>query len=65
MAMYMKDPVSETVHADAYTVGATRFVVAGATVLLLLLGVWPAPALDMAERGAEGLRPIVMVASTK
>jgi len=56
MAMYMKPAVSEDSHAGARLVGAARWVVGLAAVLLLLLGVWPNSVMDAAADGAAGLR---------
>ncbi len=57
MAMYMKSAPSEDAHSGSGLIGAARWVVGIAAVLLLLLGVWPNRVLDMAADGAEGLRP--------
>jgi NADH-quinone oxidoreductase subunit N len=56
MAMYMKPAVSEDSHAGARLIGAARWVVGLAAVLLLLLGVWPNSVMDAAADGAAGLR---------
>ena len=57
MAMYMKSAPSQDAHSGSGLIGAARWVVGIAAVLLLLLGVWPNRVLDMAADGAEGLRP--------
>jgi NADH-quinone oxidoreductase subunit N len=57
MAMYMKSAPSEDAHSGSGLIGAARWVVGIAAVLLLLLGVWPNRVLDLAADGAEGLRP--------
>ena len=57
MAMYMKPASSEDAHSGSRLIGAARWVVGIAAVLLLLLGVWPNRVMDMAADGAEGLRP--------
>lgn len=57
MAMYMKPAPTEESHTGVRLIGAARWVVGIAAVLLLLLGVWPNRVMDMAADGAEGLRP--------
>jgi NADH-quinone oxidoreductase subunit N len=57
MAMYMKSAPSEDAHSASQLAGAARWVVGVTAVLLLLLGVWPNRAMDMAADGAEGIRP--------
>ncbi|UCG87089.1 MAG: NADH-quinone oxidoreductase subunit N [Gemmatimonadota bacterium] len=57
MAMYMRPAAAEDSHSGAQLTGAARWVVGVAAVLLLLLGVWPNRAMDVAADGAEGLRP--------
>jgi NADH-quinone oxidoreductase subunit N len=61
MAMYMKPAASDTSHADVEVLGATRYVIGLTAVLLLLLGVWPNRALDMAREQGRDLQPDVMV----
>jgi NADH-quinone oxidoreductase subunit N len=61
MAMYMKPPASETAHEHTRVVGIARWVVGATAVILLLLGVWPGRAMDVARRGSEELRPAVML----
>jgi NADH-quinone oxidoreductase subunit N len=56
MAMYMKPAASGDSHSGTQLIGAARWVVGMAAVLLLLLGVWPNRVMDMAADGAEGLR---------
>jgi len=56
MAMYMKPAASEHSHSGAQLIGAARWVVGMAAVLLLLLGFWPNRVMDVAADGAEGLR---------
>jgi len=57
MMMYMKPAASEDAHSSVQLVGPARFVVGVVTVLLLLFGVWPNQAMNLAEDGAEGLEP--------
>jgi NADH-quinone oxidoreductase subunit N len=57
MAMYMKPAPSEAAHSNVQLLGAARWVVGVAAVLLLLFGVWPNRVMDLAADGAEGLRP--------
>ncbi len=57
MVMYMKGPVSVEAHDATEVVGPTRWVVAAATALLLVFGVWPNRALDVAQSSAEGMLP--------
>lgn len=57
MVMYMKPATSEDAHADTRIVGPARLVVTFVTVLLLLFGVWPNRAMDLARDGADGLQP--------
>ncbi len=57
MAMYMKAPASTTAHDGVSVAGAARMVVASATLLLLLFGVWPNRVLDIAQAGGEALLP--------
>ena len=55
MAMYMRPPASEGAHAEAGLPRAASVAVAAAVVVVLLLGVWPAPMLDLSARGAASL----------
>jgi NADH-quinone oxidoreductase subunit N len=58
MAMYMK-PAQDGVVAERATVtGAVRIVVATAAVALLLFGVWPNRALDVARSTGRDLTPM-------
>ncbi len=57
MAMYMKPAPSEDAHKGSQLLGAARWVIGVAAVLLLLFGVWPSGAMDVAADGAEGIRP--------
>jgi NADH-quinone oxidoreductase subunit N len=57
MVMYMKPAASEDAHRNVHLVGPARMVVTFATVLLLLFGVWPNRAMDLARNGADGLQP--------
>ena len=57
MVMYMKPAASDDVHGSTNLVGPARLVVTFATVLLLLFGVWPNRAMDLARNGADGLQP--------
>jgi NADH-quinone oxidoreductase subunit N len=63
MVMYMKPPVSEDAHTGVTLPRGGRWVVAVATVLLLVFGFWPNRALDLARDGSEGLRPQVLLSS--
>jgi NADH-quinone oxidoreductase subunit N len=60
MAMFMKPPASDDAHEHVTVTGAARWVVAATAVVLLVLGVWPGPAMDVAEQGGRDLRPSVM-----
>jgi NADH-quinone oxidoreductase subunit N len=65
MAMYMK-PVPATASAEAAAprlAGATRWVVAVTAVLVLLFGVWPNRAMDLARDGSLSLAPPPVQAS--
>ncbi len=57
MVMYMKPATSEDSHSGLQIVGRARLVVTFVTVLLLVFGVWPNLAMDLAEDGADGLQP--------
>jgi len=57
MVMYMKPASSDDAHNNVRLVGPARFVVTAATVLLLLFGVWPNKAMDLAQEAADGLQP--------
>jgi NADH-quinone oxidoreductase subunit N len=57
MVMYMKPATSEDAHRNVHLVGPARMVVTFVTVLLLLFGVWPNRAMDLARDGADGLQP--------
>jgi NADH-quinone oxidoreductase subunit N len=61
MAMYMKPAESEEAHAETRVLGAARWVIGIAAVLLLLFGVWPNRVLDLARREGRDLRPAVMI----
>ena len=61
MAMYMKPPASDDAHADVHVFGGARLVIGTTAVLLLLLGVWPNRALDIAQQQSRDLQPDVMV----
>ena len=55
MVMFMKPPVSATAHQQVAERGAGRLVVAAAAISLLLFGVWPNRALDLARSGGRDL----------
>jgi NADH-quinone oxidoreductase subunit N len=57
MAMYMKPAQGPEVADRATLAGGARAVVAAAVVALLLLGVWPNRALDVARASARELTP--------
>lgn len=57
MVMYMKPAASDDAHGGLRIVGPARLVVTFVTVLLLLFGVWPNRAMDLARDGADGLQP--------
>ena len=57
MAMYMKPAASDDAHSNVRIIGPARLVVTFVTVLLLLFGVWPNRAMDLARNGADGLQP--------
>jgi len=61
MAMFMKPPASETAHDHVSLLGVARWVVAATAVVLLLLGVWPGRAMDVARQGTEDLRPSILL----
>jgi NADH-quinone oxidoreductase subunit N len=61
MAMYMKPAMSDTSHTDLEVFGATRYVIGVTAVLLLVLGVWPNRALEIAREQGRDLQPDVMV----
>jgi len=58
MAMYMKPVQDEALAGRAAMVGAARVVVATAAVALLLFGVWPNRALDLARSTGPDLNPL-------
>jgi NADH-quinone oxidoreductase subunit N len=58
MMMYMKPAASDEAHKDTTLVGAARWLVGVSTVVLLLFGFWPNSAMDAAEQGSEGIRPM-------
>ncbi|MBI4503010.1 MAG: NADH-quinone oxidoreductase subunit N [Gemmatimonadetes bacterium] len=66
MVMFMKPPVSETAHEQVAARGAGRLVVAVTAICVLLFGVWPNPALDLARSGGHDLAssPQAPVSST-
>jgi NADH-quinone oxidoreductase subunit N len=57
MAMYMKRPVHDGQHADVSLPPAHRGILAAVLALLLLFGVWPNKALDLARQGSGAFRP--------
>jgi len=59
MQIYMSPGVSETSHAETRAVGPVKVVIAVSTTLLLLLGFWPNPALDVAREAGADLKPSV------
>ncbi len=61
MVMFMKPPVSDRAHESTRVTGASRWVVAATAISLLVFGLWPARALDVAKAGAANLRPGVGV----
>jgi NADH-quinone oxidoreductase subunit N len=61
MAMYMKPAPDGAVAERTSLLGAARAVVAVAVVVLLLFGVWPNRALDVAYRSGGSLVPAGMV----
>jgi NADH-quinone oxidoreductase subunit N len=61
MAMFMKPPATETAHDHVSLLGVARWVVAATAVVLLLLGVWPGRAMDVARQGTEDLRPAILL----
>jgi NADH-quinone oxidoreductase subunit N len=58
MAMYMKPADRPEVAEGATLAGSARAVVLAAAVVLLLFGVWPNRALDLARTTGEDLRPV-------
>jgi NADH-quinone oxidoreductase subunit N len=56
MSMYMKPAPDAEAHAGAAVVGAGRWVLGITAALVLLLGVWPNYAMDLARSGGAGLR---------
>jgi NADH-quinone oxidoreductase subunit N len=61
MAMYMKPPTAAEVHGEIRIPPASRFVIGTAAVLLVLFGVWPNLALDVARDESRDLQPSVLV----
>lgn len=57
MAMYMKAPLSEAAHETTEAAGASRWVIGASAALLLLFGLWPGQAMDVARQGSEHLKP--------
>ena len=57
MAMYMKPTTDEALADRTLLIGGARAVVATAVVVLLLLGVWPNRALDVARASGRDLAP--------
>ncbi|MFQ6045624.1 MAG: NADH-quinone oxidoreductase subunit N [Gemmatimonadales bacterium] len=55
MAMYMKPPASDTAHEATNVVGAVRWVIGVTATLLLLFGIWPARALNVAQQTGDAL----------
>ena len=62
MSMYMKPAPSEAAYSHMSLATGARLVVGATASLLLLFGVWPNKVLDLAEDGADSLRPGVVVA---
>jgi NADH-quinone oxidoreductase subunit N len=61
MAMYMKPPTSDESHTEIHIAPASRFVIGTAAVLLVLFGLWPNQALDIARDESRALQPSVLV----
>jgi NADH-quinone oxidoreductase subunit N len=58
MVMFMKPPVAENVHEGFVVRGGTRFVIAATAVALVLFGVWPSRALDVARQGGRDFKSV-------
>jgi len=58
MVMYMKPATSDQAHDQTALIGAARWAVGVAAVVLLLFGVWPNRAMDVAHAGSQGVQPV-------
>lgn len=65
MMMYMKPARSRDAHETTRLPGVSRWVVGAAAALLLIFGLWPNRAMDLAQKGSEELRPSVMLSVSK
>ena len=59
MQMYMRPAVSEEAHQGSAVVGAARWVIGGATAMLLLFGLFPSGLMELARSSTEDLKPAV------
>lgn len=55
MAMYMKAPAGEAAHEEVWLSPPAAATVAFAVALVVVFGLWPAPALETAAEGARAL----------
>jgi NADH-quinone oxidoreductase subunit N len=61
MVMFMKPSASETAHESFVLSRSMRLVVAGTAISLILFGVWPNRALDLARSGGNDFRSLPAV----
>ncbi len=57
MQMYMRPATAAEAHSDSAVLGAARWVVGGATTLLLLFGLLPGGVMNLARASTEDLKP--------
>ena len=57
MQMYMRPTTTAEAHSDSAVLGAARWVVGGATTLLLLFGLLPGGLMNLARASTEDLKP--------
>ncbi len=59
MQMYMRPPATAESHDGSVILGASRWVIGGATALLLLFGLLPSGLMNLARSSTEDLKPSV------
>lgn len=59
MQMYMQPLATEEAHQGSIALGATRWVLAAATALLLLFGFFPGRLMELSRSSSENLKPAV------
>ena len=59
MQMYMQPLATEEAHQGSIALGATRWVLAAATALLLLFGFFPGRLMELSRSSSENLKPTV------